>query len=73
MLIFLEQVMALVLLIQYVMKLGIQQPVMESVSDCSGVWSLGDLTGERVLILVVRKRYLRVLNYTELVIYEDTE
>jgi len=65
--------MTLVLLILYFMKSGIQHPVMESVSDCSRVWSLGDLTGERVLMLVVSKRYRRVLNYTELVIYEDTE
>jgi len=71
MLIFLEQVMTLVLLILYFMKSGIQQPVMESVSDCSR--SLGDLTGERVLMLVVSKIYHRVLNYTELVIYEDNE
>ena len=55
------------------MKSGIQQPVMESVSDCSRVWSLGDLIGERVLMLVVSKIYHRVLNYTELVIYEDNE
>jgi len=46
---------------------------MESVSDFSRVLSLGDLTGERVLMLVVSKRYRRVLNYTELVIYEGTE
>lgn len=73
MLIFLEQVMTLVLLILYFMKSGIQQSVMESVSDCSRVWPLGDLTGERVLMLVVRERYLRVLNYTEIVNYEVTE
>jgi hypothetical protein len=73
MLIFLQQVMTLVLLILYFMKSRIQQPVMESVSDCSRVWSLGDLTGERVLMLVVRERYLTVLSDTELVIYEDIE